>query len=123
MASDRTLTADALQGGWESDAISPRFAQSSIDAYRAQGTEPQTLTDEVLRNTIVQAMGLPPGQLPSAGESTRAREARFATGLDHRYYGENAGIDAVARRGGELPPRPGRRSSPRHRCARRGHLQ
>lgn len=87
--------ASAFRDGWESEAISRAYAAEVTDAYRTRGTAPQTLGGEALRNTVGQAMGIAPDQLPQ-GELT---EDFLQRGLGNRFYsagGRNEAIDRVA---------------------------
>lgn len=98
IAADRDFTAETLAEGWDSDVVSEAFARTSLDAYRARGTEAVALGGEALRNTIGQSLGLAPDLLPPENESPAAAEARLAAGMDHRYYGDSPAIDAIADR-------------------------
>lgn len=86
---------DAFKDGWESQAISSAYAARVTDAYQGRGTEPQQLSGEALRNTVGQAMGIPPDQLPQGELSADFLER----GLNNQFYsngGQNAAIDTVA---------------------------
>ena len=102
IAANPDWTLEALSEGWESPIVSEAFARPVINRYLARGTEPQVLGGEALRNTIGQALGTPPDQLPPENEGAAARDARLAAGLEHAYYGENERIDALAARITEL---------------------
>ncbi|SMO45769.1 DUF4781 domain-containing protein [Paracoccus laeviglucosivorans] len=94
-ADGRCVAPDAFDDGWESEAASRGFAAEVNDTYRARGTEPQTLGGEALRNTVGQAMGIAPDQLPQ-GELT---EAFLAQGMDNAFYSRsdtNQALDRVA---------------------------
>lgn len=85
----------AMKGGWESEAASRDFAQEVTEAYQGRGTDPQELSGEALRNTVGQAMGIPPDQLPE-GELS---DEFLAKGLDNTFYshgGDNQALDDVA---------------------------
>ncbi|MEJ2639040.1 MAG: DUF4781 domain-containing protein [Desulfosarcinaceae bacterium] len=98
IASNPSLDAQALEAGWESEAISSAYAAPIIDRYQARGIEPQTLTGESLRNTIGQALGVAPTRLPGADESAADEQNRLDAGLDYQYYGPNPCIDAIAKK-------------------------
>lgn len=98
IANDPAFNANTLDAGWASDIVSETFACTAIDQYAARGADPQVLGGEALRNTIGQSLGLAPDILPDASETPAAAAAREAAGLDHRYYGDNSAIDAVADR-------------------------
>lgn len=89
----RCLSGDALKGGWEGEAASRDFAAQVTDTYRGRGTEPQTLSGEALRNTVGQAMGLAPDQLPDNPSADF-----LARGMDNAFYshGGNEALDRVA---------------------------
>ena len=87
--------ASSFRDGWESEAISRAYAAEVTDTYRTRGTAPQTMGGEALRNTVGQAMGIAPDQLPQ-GELT---EDFLQRGLGNRFYsagGRNEAIDRVA---------------------------
>jgi len=100
-AADPAFTADALSDGWESDIVSQLAAGPIMAQYEARGTDPKLLPtgdgeDAALRNTIGQALGLSPNNLPPENESEADREARREAGLDHDYYTANPALDAIA---------------------------
>ena len=89
-------TADALDGGWQSDTVTTAYAEQVMDRYKGRGTEPVPLSGEALRNTIGQSIGLPPTRLPDDSETAAQREARLDAGLHHQYYAANDRIDLIA---------------------------
>ena len=100
-AADPNFTADALADGWESEIVSQLAAGPIMAQYEGRGTEPKLLPtgpgqDAALRNTIGQALGLSPDNLPGENETEAEREARREAGLNHDYYGANPALDAIA---------------------------
>ncbi|TWI35121.1 DUF4781 domain-containing protein [Paracoccus sulfuroxidans] len=88
-------TKDHMKGGWENEQVSRDYAQKVTDAYQQRGTDPQTLSGEALRNTVGQAMGYQPDQLPEGAQT----DAMMAQGMDYQFYsrgGNNAALDKVA---------------------------
>ena len=98
VSSNSSWTAEALGDGWESDVVTTAYAEQVQERYAARGTEPYVLGGEALRNTIGQAIGLPPTVLPDATETAAQRDARIGEGLNHRYYEANERIDTIAAR-------------------------
>jgi hypothetical protein len=96
IANNPSWDAQDLKNGWESEAVSSAYAKPVIDRYQARGVEPQVLGGEALRNTIGQALGIPPDRLPSDGESAADTQKRLDDGMNHPYYGENQRINKTA---------------------------
>ncbi|MCH2165648.1 MAG: DUF4781 domain-containing protein [Marinovum sp.] len=114
-AADPSFTAETLADGWESEVVSQLAAGPIMAQYEARGTEPKLLAtgdgeNAALRNTIGQALGLPPSNLPDANETEAEREARRAAGLDHDYYAANPALDAVAKMVTEMGGDPAKMS-------------
>ncbi|WP_299730326.1 DUF4781 domain-containing protein [uncultured Tateyamaria sp.] len=100
-AADPNFTVEALADGWESEIVSQLAAGPIMAQYEGRGTEPKELPtgpgqDAALRNTIGQALGLSPDNLPGENETEAEREARREAGLNHDYYGANPALDAIA---------------------------
>jgi hypothetical protein len=102
IAANPNLDAEALKAGWDSEKISSAYAAPIIQRYQGRGVEPQTLGGEALRNTIGQALGIMPDQLPGAEESTAHAETRLEAGMDYPYYGQNKRINDIANKIKEL---------------------
>ncbi|MGD1884888.1 MAG: DNA/RNA non-specific endonuclease [Paracoccaceae bacterium] len=94
--------ADTLSDAWESDIVTAAFGEQTAAQYAARGTEGQLLTDDALLNTVGQAISERPSELPPEDETSAAREARLAAGLDHRYYGNDTRAATIARNIEEL---------------------
>lgn len=100
-ANNPDFTPEALEEGWESEAAAKAMAEPLAEQYLRRGVEPHELPtgkgeNGALRNSIGQALGLPPSSLPGPNESAKDEEARLAAGLNHDYYAGNPHIDKVA---------------------------
>ena len=95
--SDARWNGEALSDGWGSDVVTTAFAEQTQAQYAARGSEGAELTGDALRNTVGQAIGERPDQLPPEDESTAARDARLAAGLDHGYYGDETRAAGLAK--------------------------
>jgi hypothetical protein len=96
IASNPNWNAQTLKNGWESQVVSSAYARPVIEQYQARGVEPQILGDQALRNTIGQALGIPPDLLPPENESVADQQARLEDGLNYQYYSDNKRIDTLA---------------------------
>ncbi|MEO0379790.1 MAG: DUF4781 domain-containing protein, partial [Pseudomonadota bacterium] len=114
-AADPAFTVEALEDGWESEIVAQLAAAPIMAQYEGRGTEPKLLPtgdgqNAALRNTIGQALGLSPNNMPGENETEAEREARRAAGLDHDYYAANPALDAVAKMVTEMGGNPAKMS-------------
>jgi len=98
IAQDPSWNINNLEQGWESAQVSQAFSQPIMEQYLGRGTEPQALSGEALRNTVGQALGIPPDMLPTGTETALQMQERLDAGLDHQYYGPNETIDGIVER-------------------------
>ncbi|MBL4916423.1 DUF4781 domain-containing protein [Szabonella alba] len=99
-ANNPDFTAEALSEGWESEVAAQAAAGPIAERYTARGLDPFALRTTgptgALHNTIGQALGAAPTNLPPENETDEARLAREAAGMDHDYYAGDARIGRIA---------------------------
>lgn len=99
-ANNPDFTASALAEGWESEVAVKAVAGPIAEKYAARGLDPFPLRTRgqtgALHNSIGQALGIRPSNLPPENETPEARAAREAAGLDHDYYAGDARVAKIA---------------------------
>ncbi|MFT7058721.1 MAG: hypothetical protein ACJASV_001223, partial [Pseudorhodobacter sp.] len=99
-ANNPDFTAETLADGWESDVAAQAAAGPIVEKYAARGLAPFALRTSgptgALHNSLGQALGIAPSNLPPQDETAEARAAREAAGLDHDYYADNARIQKIS---------------------------